>query len=163
MQKVFQSILLAIFAVGVCLMGSMTTVFAGPAAELSSIRVLQVWSDGNQKRINVNSNYPNTLQNDVTFTGTKLFLKVDFNGHPNWATVKYRYGSSTGQPFQNVTEVSRQMKKVGNVGVGWIQTVSIPFSSFGGNYIASIVVTGVSANNPSGTKSGMVSGTTIQK
>lgn len=162
MQKILQSILITILVIGICLLNNVNSISAAPAAQLSSITVLQVWSDGHPNKINVNSNYPNTLNSDVTFTGTKLYLLVDFSGHPNWATVKYRYGSTTGQTF-NFTEVSRDMKTVGNIGVGWRQTVSIPFSAFGGNYISSIVVTGISANNPSGTKSGMVSGIKIQK
>ena len=150
------------FVLAVCvlmaglLVGSSNLSFAGPASQLSSMQILQVYSDGGQSS-DVPANYPNAIPDGIVFTGHTLYVTTRFNGYPNWATLFYRDSSSTGSIYP-YTEFSRQM--IGNPARGWIQTVEIPFTAFSGSYVS---ICATADSNQGITRSAMVTNIHIQK
>lgn len=158
MRKFLKGMLLysVIAMIGVLLCGG-SGVKAAPAPNLSSVQVVEVWSDGSPNRIAVDPNYPNSLKEDVTLQGSNLYLRTKFTGFPQWDLVFYRQGSGTG-PLCQYTETKREA--IGRIITGWYQTVKIPFK-----YLSSAPVICVTATsiNSGGTYSAFVSNIHLQK
>lgn len=158
MRKFLKGVLLysVIAMIGVLLCGG-SGVKAAPAPNLSSVQVVEVWSDESRRPIAVDTNYPNALKEDVTLQGSKLYLKTKFVGYPQWDLVFYRQGSGTG-PLCPYTETNREA--IGHIVTGWYQTVEIPFK-----YLSSAPVICVTATsiNSGGTYSAFVSNIHLQK
>lgn len=132
-------------------------VYAGPAPALTKIKILEVWSDQSPTHRIIPTSH--RMSDSYIFNGSKLFLKVQFYGYPNWGTLFYRDSTTTGQLYK-CTEESRQLTNG-----GWIQVVSIPFKSFSGSYPDICVMADTANYNKHGaqTQSDYVRNVHIQK
>ncbi len=156
MKKILRGMVFVFVIVGIFLLGGFDAE-AGPAPNLSAVQIVEVWSDGSPEKIAVSPNYPNRVEKDTPLQGTMLYIRTKFTGYPNWSTVFYRDGSSTGHPYA-YTETEK--KGIGNIVTGWYQTVKIPFKAL--SDYPTICVTASSING-GGTYSALVTGIHIQR
>lgn len=101
---------------------------AGPAPPLTDVRILEIWSDGSPERVQVPGWYPYQLPDGITFMGTKLCVRTQFKGYPNWSLVFYSTFPS-GQPLEHRT-VSKDLR--GNN--TWEQVIEIDYKWLGSEY-----------------------------
>lgn len=159
MKKMIASFVAAVFVMGLCLVGINSTALAGPAPQLSDIRVVQIY-DGQNNVADVSTSYPYQVIGNKTFTGGTLYVRTKFTGYPNWGAVFYRDGRTTGQAIRCTVVKREPIYGRDRIAYGWYETVAIPFNAFSGSY-PTICVTADSANGR--TFSTSVSGVHIQK
>lgn len=97
---------------------------AGPAPPLTDVRIAEIWSDGSPNHIQV---WGSRVPDGVTFMGTKLYVRTQFKGYPNWSLVFYSTFPS-GSPLEHRT-VSKVIR--GNT---WVQDIEIDYKWLGSEY-----------------------------
>ena len=159
MKKLIASFVAAVFVMGLCLAGINSKASAGPAPQLSDIKVLSIYDNQNTFG-NVTSSYPYRVIGDKTFKGGTLYVETQFTGYPNWGTVFYRDSRATGQAMRCTVVQRTPLYGKNRIAYGWKEIVAIPFNSFSGSY-PTLYVSADSANGRTFTTS--VSGIHIQK
>lgn len=159
MKKLIASFMAAVFVMGLCLVGINSKASAGPAPQLSDIKVVRVY-DNQGTTSYVTNSYPYTLIGNETFKGGTLYVETQFTGYPNWGTVFYRDSRATGQAMRCTVVQRTPLYGKNRIAYGWKEIVAIPFNSFSGSYPI-LYVSADSANGRTFTTS--VSGIHIQK
>ncbi|WP_110955624.1 hypothetical protein [Anaerosinus massiliensis] len=125
------------------------TVHAGPAPNLMKMTILHLSSDGSPALKFPPTVYPYSM-NDTTFSGSTLFVTVQYNGYPRRNSILI-YNNDTLLSTKDYTITTDQIISRERIVTGYIDTIAIPFDKLGkgsGN-VGSIIVkaSGINGGN----------------